>query len=75
MEKTLELLNRYFELNNLKSFCEHYDLNYEFTRQVLQQKNGRVLTDKFKTTLLEKIEHYQLRQERIFGELNKLVYK
>lgn len=73
MEKTLELLNRYFELNNLKSFCEHYDLNYEFTRQVLQQKNGRVLTEKFKTTLLEKIEHYQERQATFFAYLNREV--
>ncbi len=75
MEETLQLLNQYFLLNNLKLFCEKYELNYEFTRQVLSGKNGRVLTDKFKTTLLEKIEHYQLRQERIFGEIHQLVYK
>ena len=69
MEKSLELLNEYFKLNNLKSFCEFYDLNYEFTRQVLQQKNGRVLTKKFKNTLLEKMELYQERQATFFAQL------
>lgn len=69
MEKTLKLLNKYFLLNNLKLFCEKYELNYEFTRQVLSGKNGRVLTDKFKAVLLEKITLHQKRQEEYFKEL------
>ena len=65
MENTLEILNRYFLLINLKAFCERYELNYEFTRQVLQGR--RTLTEKFKHTLMEHLQNYHSTQQEIFN--------
>lgn len=67
MEKTLALLNEYFQLNNLKSFCEFYGESYEFTRQVLIGK--KPVTEKFIHNMMIHITSHQARQERIFKEL------
>ena len=65
MENTLEILNKYFLLINLKAFCERYELNYEFTRQVLQGR--RPLTEKFKHTLSDHLKLYHDSQQEIFN--------
>lgn len=63
----MEKINEYLQFINLKSFCENYSLNYEFTRQVLQGK--RPLTEKFRQTLMIHIMEYHLEQQRKFNEL------
>ncbi|MGV8914379.1 MAG: hypothetical protein ACOH1X_02910 [Kaistella sp.] len=67
MENTLEILNKYFMLLNLKAFCEHYELNYEFTRQVLQGR--RPLTEKFKNILIDDLRSYHESQQEIFNSM------
>lgn len=67
MENTLEILNKYFLLINLKAFCERYELNYEFTRQVLQGR--RTLTEKFKNILIDHLKSYHDSQQQIFNHI------
>jgi hypothetical protein len=64
MEKKIETINEYFELVNLKAFCERYVLNYEFTRQVLNGK--RPVTENFIHNLTQCMAFYQEMQSRIF---------
>lgn len=66
----MEKINEYLQFINLKSFCENYSLNYEFTRQVLQGK--RTLTEKFRQTLLEHIHSYHIDQQNNFSLLTPL---
>lgn len=67
MEETLKTLNDYFALISLKAFCEHYELNYEFIRQVLQGQ--RPLTTKTADKLTEKIKIYHKKQQEIMVQL------
>ncbi|MEC5156658.1 hypothetical protein [Chryseobacterium sp. MP_3.2] len=64
----MEYIYQYLELINLKAFCERFDLNYEFTRQVLQGK--RTLTDKFKDILVGHLKTYHTSQQNLFKKLN-----
>lgn len=71
MEEKLKTINEYFELVNLKAFCERYLLNYEFTRQVLNGK--RPVTENFIHNLTQCVAFYHEKQLRIFTELQNKI--
>ncbi len=67
MEEQLKTIKEYFELINLKAFCEYYGESYEFTRQVF--KGNKDVTEKFINNMIEKISLYQERQREIYKTL------
>lgn len=66
----MEEINKYLLLINLKAFCGHYNLNYEFTRQVLQGK--RPITEKFTAGLIENIKDHQIQQQEILKRIQTI---